>query len=254
MWNLSFFPLGVGNVSNVIQLLLGGGCRNIHLKGRQRSKKILSKDAIWNSALFQIETPQSSELEGPPPAKPPSYGSTDIPLPDKHHMVTKHTMRDFIGLEKADEEARKAMMNFSYLSAIGNMDEAFKAIKLIKRFVCCCCCFFVFFSIKRTSEVKQPRRRRRRLGAKYTTTRENRRTRNAGDASRHTRGFSHARASVSRRREELQGSFSINEGKDLRWQNLRTRILLCFTLHLCEVTAKGFNNWISYIIKGIADF
>ena len=74
-------------------------------------------------------------MEGPPPANPPSYGSTNIPLPDKHHMVTKHTMRDFIGLENADEEARKAMMNFSYLSAIGNMDEAFKAIKLIKRFV-----------------------------------------------------------------------------------------------------------------------
>lgn len=50
-------------------------------------------------------------------------------------MVTKHTMRDFIGLENADLEARKAMMNFSYLSAIGNMDEAFKAIKLIKRLV-----------------------------------------------------------------------------------------------------------------------
>lgn len=75
---------------------------------------------------------KSSEMEGPPPANPPSYGSTNIPLPDKHHMVTKHTMRDFIGLENADEEARKAMMNFSYLSAIGNMDEAFKAIKLIK--------------------------------------------------------------------------------------------------------------------------
>ena len=132
-------------------------------------------------------------------------------------MVTKHTMRDFIGLEKADEEARKAMMNFSYLSAIGNMDEAFKAIKLIKRFVCWFfCSFFFFFSIKRTSKVKQPRRRHRRLGAKYTTTLENRRTRNAGNASRHTRGLSHARASVSRRREELLGSFSINEGKDLR--------------------------------------
>lgn len=44
-------------------------------------------------------------------------------------------MRDFTGLENADLEARKAMMNFSYLSAIGNMDEAFKAIKLIKRLV-----------------------------------------------------------------------------------------------------------------------
>ena len=47
-------------------------------------------------------------------------------------------MRDFIGLENADLEARKAMMNFSYLSAIGNMDEAFKAIKLIKRLVNLC--------------------------------------------------------------------------------------------------------------------
>ena len=37
-------------------------------------------------------------------------------------MVIKHTMRDFIGLEKADAEARQAMMNFSYLSAIGNME------------------------------------------------------------------------------------------------------------------------------------
>ena len=79
--------------------------------------------------------PQSGELEGAPPPDPPSYGATKIPLPDKHHMVTKHTMRDFIGLENADLEARKAMMNFSYLSAIGNMDEAFKAIKLIKRLV-----------------------------------------------------------------------------------------------------------------------
>ena len=74
------------------------------------------------------------EGSGPPP-DPPSYGATNIALPEKHHMVTKHTMRDFIGLENADEGARKAMMNFSYLSAIGNMDEAFKAIKLIKRFV-----------------------------------------------------------------------------------------------------------------------
>ena len=82
---------------------------------------------------------QSSELEGPPPPDPPSYAATNIPLPDKHHMVTKHTMRDFIGLEHADADARKAMMNFSYLSTIGNMDEAFKAIKLIKRYVSKAC-------------------------------------------------------------------------------------------------------------------
>ncbi len=42
-------------------------------------------------------------------------------------------MRDFVGLESADTAARDAMMSFSYFLTIGNMDEAFKAIKLIKR-------------------------------------------------------------------------------------------------------------------------
>ena len=42
-------------------------------------------------------------------------------------------MRDFVGLENADKNARDAMMSFSYYLTIGNMDEAFKAIKLIKR-------------------------------------------------------------------------------------------------------------------------
>ena len=42
-------------------------------------------------------------------------------------------MRDFVGLEDANDTVKQAMTNFSYLSAIGNMDEAFKAIKSIKR-------------------------------------------------------------------------------------------------------------------------
>lgn len=44
-------------------------------------------------------------------------------------------MRDFVGLEKSDKQTREAMLNFSYYLTIGNMDEAFKAIKLIKRYV-----------------------------------------------------------------------------------------------------------------------
>ena len=48
-------------------------------------------------------------------------------------MVARQVMRDFIGLEDGDKNARDAMMNFSYFLTIGNMDEAFKAIKLIKR-------------------------------------------------------------------------------------------------------------------------
>lgn len=53
-------------------------------------------------------------------------------LPWNAHVCYR-TMRDFVGLEDADKSTREAMMNFSFFLTIGNMDEAFKAIKLIKR-------------------------------------------------------------------------------------------------------------------------
>ncbi|KAH9494870.1 hypothetical protein Btru_015870 [Bulinus truncatus] len=46
--------------------------------------------------------------------------------------VARKIMRDFVGLEHSDKATRDAMMNFSFFLCIGNMDEAFKAIKLIK--------------------------------------------------------------------------------------------------------------------------
>lgn len=49
--------------------------------------------------------------------------------------MIRQTMRDFVGLENADDTIKKAMTDFSYLSAVGNMDDAFKAIKSIKRLV-----------------------------------------------------------------------------------------------------------------------
>ncbi|ELT94193.1 hypothetical protein CAPTEDRAFT_114177 [Capitella teleta] len=54
---------------------------------------------------------------------------TDMP---SQSMVSRKIMRDFVGLEGADKMAKDAMMNFSFYLTIGNMDEAFKAIKLIK--------------------------------------------------------------------------------------------------------------------------
>jgi intraflagellar transport protein 140 len=42
-------------------------------------------------------------------------------------------MRDFIGMTKADNNTTDALLNFSYFLTIGDMDEAFKAIKLIKK-------------------------------------------------------------------------------------------------------------------------
>ena len=51
------------------------------------------------------------------------------------HLIAKKTMRDFVGLENIDNTSKDAMIRFSYLSSTGNMDEAFKAIKAIKRLV-----------------------------------------------------------------------------------------------------------------------
>ncbi|XP_033630790.1 intraflagellar transport protein 140 homolog [Asterias rubens] len=58
--------------------------------------------------------------------------SEGIPTLSPGSLVAKQVMRDFIGLEEGDKNAQEAMMSFSYFLTIGNMDEAFKAIKLIK--------------------------------------------------------------------------------------------------------------------------
>ena len=45
--------------------------------------------------------------------------------------VRRQTLRDFIGLEDADSKTKNALLDFSYHLAQGNMDEAYKAVKLI---------------------------------------------------------------------------------------------------------------------------
>lgn len=47
-------------------------------------------------------------------------------------MVVRRALRDFVGLESCEKPTRDAMLNFSFYLTIGDMDEAFKAIKLIK--------------------------------------------------------------------------------------------------------------------------
>jgi intraflagellar transport protein 140 len=42
-------------------------------------------------------------------------------------------MRDFIGMIDADKNTAEALLNFSYFLTIGDLDEAFKSIKLIKK-------------------------------------------------------------------------------------------------------------------------
>jgi intraflagellar transport protein 140 len=41
-------------------------------------------------------------------------------------------MRDFIGMENIDDTTKEAILNFSYYLSTGNMDEAYKAVKLIQ--------------------------------------------------------------------------------------------------------------------------
>ncbi|XP_078200351.1 intraflagellar transport protein 140 homolog isoform X3 [Callithrix jacchus] len=53
-----------------------------------------------------------------------------------HHipqMVARRPLRDFVGLEDCDKATRDAMLHFSFFVTIGDMDEAFKSIKLIRR-------------------------------------------------------------------------------------------------------------------------
>ena len=46
--------------------------------------------------------------------------------------MVQRTMRDFVGLDVDDSSGQQAMLDFSYHLTVGDMDEAFKAIKLIK--------------------------------------------------------------------------------------------------------------------------
>lgn len=67
---------------------------------------------------------------------------------ESKEQVIRKPLRDFVGLEGTDDGVIKAMANFSYLSAIGNMDEAFKAIKAIKRYRLLAKYFEVYFDMR----------------------------------------------------------------------------------------------------------
>ncbi|XP_012866719.1 PREDICTED: intraflagellar transport protein 140 homolog [Dipodomys ordii] len=66
----------------------------------------------------------------------PGEAGTEDKVDSDHHqipqMVAKKPLRDFVGLEDCDKPTRDAMLNFSFFATIGDMDEAFKSIKLIK--------------------------------------------------------------------------------------------------------------------------
>ncbi|XP_023147519.2 intraflagellar transport protein 140 homolog isoform X1 [Amphiprion ocellaris] len=63
----------------------------------------------------------------PPPSQTSKGATAQFP-----HMVSRRPLRDFVGLENCEKATRDAMLNFSFYLTIGDMDEAFKSIKLIK--------------------------------------------------------------------------------------------------------------------------
>ncbi|XP_075890571.1 intraflagellar transport protein 140 homolog [Nelusetta ayraudi] len=72
-------------------------------------------------------TPDAAPTASPRQAEPARSSAGQLP-----HMVSRRALRDFVGLEKCERATRDAMLNFSFYLTIGDMDEAFKAIKLIK--------------------------------------------------------------------------------------------------------------------------
>ncbi|XP_062999141.1 intraflagellar transport protein 140 homolog [Elgaria multicarinata webbii] len=80
------------------------------------AKKLL----FWRGSVYK-PYPEAEKKDEAEPGVEPLY-----------QMVAKRPMRDFIGLEECDKATRDAMLNFSFYLTIGDMDEAFKSIKLIK--------------------------------------------------------------------------------------------------------------------------
>ncbi|XP_062847169.1 intraflagellar transport protein 140 homolog isoform X2 [Trichomycterus rosablanca] len=61
-----------------------------------------------------------------------SVSPSPAAVPASSNMVVRRALRDFVGLENCEKQTRDAMLNFSFYLTIGDMDEAFRAIKLIK--------------------------------------------------------------------------------------------------------------------------
>lgn len=78
-----------------------------------------------DSGLPEISATATS---APQQAEVPRGSAAQFP-----HMVSRRALRDFVGLENCEKATRDAMLNFSFYLTTGDMDEAFKSIKLIKR-------------------------------------------------------------------------------------------------------------------------
>ncbi|TGZ55803.1 hypothetical protein CRM22_010299 [Opisthorchis felineus] len=80
----------------------------------------------------QPEATSSADPNGPATIDMISTVDTNNSASIKIHYINRRVMRDFIDLEQTDSNTRDAMLSFSYYLTMGEMDAAFKAMKLIK--------------------------------------------------------------------------------------------------------------------------
>ncbi|KAG5444094.1 Intraflagellar transport protein 140 [Clonorchis sinensis] len=80
----------------------------------------------------QPEATTSADPNGPATLDMTSTVDTNNSASIKIHYINRRVMRDFIDLEQTDSNTRDAMLSFSYYLTMGEMDAAFKAMKLIK--------------------------------------------------------------------------------------------------------------------------
>ncbi|XP_037670915.1 intraflagellar transport protein 140 homolog isoform X2 [Choloepus didactylus] len=94
---------------------------------------LLLQDSFPRPPAFQtllgIEVPHYYFTKKPGEAAREDPTGSGHQIPD---VVGRRPLRDFVGLEDCDKPTRDAMLNFSFFVTIGDMDEAFKSIKLIK--------------------------------------------------------------------------------------------------------------------------
>lgn len=74
----------------------------------------------------------SNKLTGPFVLQPGEADREDK-VGSATQLVVTRPLRDFMGLEDCDKPTRDAILNFSFSITVGDMDEAFRSIKLIKR-------------------------------------------------------------------------------------------------------------------------
>jgi intraflagellar transport protein 140 len=80
----------------------------------------------------QIKTDDKSSTAAPGSLRMSTVGQPGFSTIGPQSMAVQRVHRDFVGLEDAEKSAKAAMMDFSFFLTLGDMDEAFKAMKVIK--------------------------------------------------------------------------------------------------------------------------